>query len=479
MKKLFAALLTAAVCVGAAGALPAAATWVVPGASSAAPQASSSAASAGPSAASGTVKQVPDDFLEVTVPAGMYAFDQETSPADPNLEKVGLAGTWSQKRQEMEKAGNQLLILPQGGAYTISISRKTSTHFEAYYDMRGLSDEQFQSVLTEMSQVEPLANGSKPEVQAQRYDSPTLPFAHTVLRANSDGQTVVDACYFTIMNGAGYTIEIYQTGSELTAEQQAMLKSVADSARFTKFIPKPTEAEVAQREQMALVAVLVPLIGIVLLVGTLLAVSRLRRRRNRRRQAIMLERLSAYRQDQQALEQRAAAAGGLPPEPETLIENHTKCTTKVIKQFSWMDLLLNRRSRWIPLLLACILFVTLGILAVRTSAATGVLCMVAGAVFLIPLLRTPTQTFQIENSTFRKMKNRKRRYQFRERDFRVSDAASSAVYPYVQLIQVRETQEFFYLYLGEKHVYIVAKKSFTKGTPEDLRKLLDEKRIHF
>ena len=55
----------------------------------------------------------------------------------------------------------------------------------------------------------------------------------------------------------------------------------------------------------------------------------------------------------------------------------------------------------------------------------------------------------------------------------------SAVYPYVQIVEVHETKDYFYLYLSEKHVYILAKKSFKKGTPEDLRKLLNEKCIHF
>ncbi len=465
MKKLFAAMTTAILCV-AIGLLPAAAS-------------SAAVSSAQASSSAGTVGHMEEDFLEFTVPAGMYAFNKSTSPTDPNLAKVGLAETWHQKQQDLSRMGdNTTLILPEGGAYTINITAKASTFSSDYYDMRSLSDAQFQTLLSDLAKPEKLSDGSETQNTTKRYDSPTLPFIHIVSRATVNGKNVVDEGYFTIMNGKGYTVETYRENGELTAEQSAALKSIADSIRFTKIVPKPSAAQTQADNIKIILLLLSPVIIIVLIIVAVVVSSKVRRRKNRRRQAMVLEKLSAYRQAQNALEEKAAASGTTVPEPETLLENTTKCTTKVLKKFGWMDLLLNRRSSWIPLSIACIVLIVLGIVAAPRSPLVCVICLVAAVICLIPPLRLPRKTFQTENGFFRKAKTRKRRYQFRAEDFRVTDVTST-VYPYVQLVEVRETKDFFYLYLSEKHVFVVAKKSFTKGTPEDLRRLLDEKRIHF
>ena len=435
MKKLFAAMTAAILCV-TIGLLPAAAS-------------SAAVSSAQAASSTGTVRHMEEDFLEFTVPAGMYAFDQSTSPTDPDLAKVGLAETWSQKQQDLNKIGNTTLILPEGGAYTISLTAKASTSSNDYYDIRNLSDEQFQALLSDLAKPETLSDGATTQSTTNRYDSPTLPFVHIVTRATIDGKSVVDEGYYTIMNGKGYTVETYRENGELTAEQSASLKAVADSIRFTKIIPKPSAAQTQANNMKLILLLLSPIVIIVIIIVAVVVSSKVRRRKSHRRQAIVLEKLSAYRQAQNALEEKAAASGTTVPEPETLLENTTKCTTKVLKKFAWMDLLLNRRSSWIPMAIACIVLIVLGIIAAPKSPLVCVICLAATAICLISPLRLPHKTFQMENSFFRKAKTRKRRY------------------------------HFFYLYLSEKHVFVVAKKSFTKGTPEELRRLLDEKRIHF
>lgn len=464
MKKLI-AVMTAAIFSVTIGLLSAAASTAATSSTQAAPS-------------TGTVREMEDDFLEFTVPTGMYAFDQSTSPTDPDLAKVGLAETWYQKQKDLNKMGDTTLILPEGGAYTINITAKASTFSSDYYDIRSLTDTQFQTLLSDLAKPETLSDGSQTQNTTKRYDSPALPFVHIVSRATVDGKKVVDEGYFTIMNGKGYTVETYRENGELTAEQSAALKSVTDSVRFTKIVPKPSAAQTQANNIKIILLLLSPILIIVLIIVAAVVSSKMHRRKNQRRQAIVLEKLSAYRQAQNVLEEKAAAGGATVPEPETLLENTTKCTTKVLKKFGWMDLLLNRRSSWIPMAVACVVLIVLSVVAAPKSPLVCVLCLLVAAICLIPPLRLPHKTFQTENGFFRKAKSRKRRYQFRAEDFRVTDVTST-VYPYVQLVEVHETKDFFYLYLSEKHVFVVAKKSFTKGTPEELRRLLDEKRIHF
>lgn len=433
-------------------------------------------------ASSGTdnVVQVGDEPLEITVPDGFFALPPSANVDSNILEQIGLTTEeWFDKVKDMQDAEQDLILYPEGGAYFITISAHASIDASNYFDIRTLSDAEFQTLIDNIAAPQPLADGSIPETHAERYDSPTLPFVHLIAKGTVSSLPIEDECYFTIMNGMGYTVETYQN-NEIPDDQAAAVREIADSMHFTQITPKPTPEEQARSERAMMLLLVIPIFIIIAIVVAVVVVSKVRQRRRKRRQALVLDRLLEYRQKLQETEKKALESGQPMPEPETLIENSTKCTTKVLKKFGWMDLVLHHRFNFILILVISILLLAAAIWsgAVARVAVVCVLCLAGAALCLIPMLRLPTKTFQSENSFFRKAKTRRRHYQFREEDFRVTGDVS-AVYPYVQIVEVHETKDYFYLYLSEKHVYILAKKSFKKGTPEDLRKLLNEKCIHF
>ncbi|WOC31229.1 MULTISPECIES: YcxB family protein [Caproicibacterium] len=465
MKKLTAALLSLLLCVGTVCAVPAFAA----SSSSASSQAQTASAA---STAKGTAFTLKDTYLKMTIPDGLYAFTQDTAVGDENLAKAGIAD-WLTEKKTMQDRNTVLMVCAPQRLYTLNLGQKSSSTTQKYYNMKTMSDADLKSLMDDLSKPQSSATGDAASIKtnAKRYTNAAgVPFFYMEMSGTLEGKSVREVAYFTIINGAGYTFETYKENAKLTAAQTASLKELVDSLQVTKYTQKPAEDTTSPVK--AIFLLLSPLLLIVVLVLGGYIFSRVRRSRENQRKALLLERMTAYRKHQEALAAQAQEQGGPLEEPETLIENTTKCVKKTLKRFSWMDLLLNRKGTWISMLVLAVILIIGAVIAANTAAkVVAVLC----AAFCIahPLL-IPRKVFQAEDGNFRKRKSRRVHYQFREEDFRVS-GVYSGVYPYAQIIHVYEVERYFYLYLGANHVYIVNKHSFTKGTEDDLRKLLKEK----
>ncbi|ARP50888.1 hypothetical protein B6259_08435 [Ruminococcaceae bacterium CPB6] len=462
MRKKAAALLLALVlCIGAAGTLPAAA-------------AGSSSVSSTTSSRSGTPIQLTDEHLKLTVPTGLYAFTQNTDPSDPSLAKAGITN-WIRQKQDMQQQNEILLICAPNSAYTIYLRKKDTSSTQKYYNMKDMSGTAVQSLMSELNKPESSVNGSDSIKSSSKRvtGAAGLPYVYVEMNGTLDNKKVQEAAYLTIANGRSYTLGTYREIGALTAPQHASLKALADSLQVTQYLPKQQESGGSAFSALFLAG---PLLFLAALVAVLYIVGRVSRTHEKRRKAVMLERITDYRRRQEEKE-AAARERGIPlAGPEVLVENTTKCVKKALQRFSRVDLLLNRKGTWIFLLIAAALCL---FIATKDSSTLVRIFAILGAVFcVIYILRIPHKVFQAEDGTYRKMKTRKVRYQFRAEDFRVT-GVSSGVYPYVQIAKVYETSRYFYLYLGANHVCLVNKHDFTKGTADDLRAILQKQCSNF
>ncbi|MCH4238998.1 MAG: YcxB family protein [Oscillospiraceae bacterium] len=461
VKKFTAALLSLLLCVTAAGTLPAAAASSV----------STVSAVSQASAADGTPFELKDCYMKLNIPKGLYAFTQDTSPSDGNLMKAGIAN-WYTEKKDMQDRSSVLLVSAPLGRYTMSVGKKSSSSTQQYYNMTAMSDAGINSLISDLCKPQSTSSGSSVSTKAHRYTSPTKqPYIFMDMQGNTDNKKVKEVAYFTIINGSGYTFETYRENGELSAEQKTSLKQLVDSVKVTQVLAKPAGGESSVVLQSVFI-LLLPVLVIAAIILVMFLTNRARRARENKRKALLLERLTAYRKAQETREEDAREKGLPPPEPETLIENNTKCVKKTLHRFSWYDLLLNRKGTWITTLVIAVLAIAAAVWI--DSTGVRVVALLIAAFGIIYPLTIPRKVFQAEDGSFRKMKSRRIRYQFRAEDFRVS-GVYSGVYPYVQIIHVYEVKRYFYLYLGANHVYILNKHSFTQGTADDLRKLLQEK----
>ena len=64
---------------------------------------------------------------------------------------------------------------------------------------------------------------------------------------------------------------------------------------------------------------------------------------------------------------------------------------------------------------------------------------------------------------------------FFDKNFEVTNNNGSFKFKYFMLHKIFETNDFFYLYVNKENAFLVAKDSFTFGTPEDFSKFVKNK----
>lgn len=464
MKKLTAALLALLLCASA--------VFTVPASAASSQATSSQAGVSSASTAEGTPFELKDTYLKMTIPKGLYAFTQNTDISDKNLAKAGIAD-WVSEKKAMHDQSTVLMVCAPQKLYTINLGQKNSSTTQKYYNMTTMTDADCKSLIDELTKPQSSLTDDSSAVSTtvKRYtNAANLPFFYMEMKGTVEGKNIQEVAYFTIINGYGYTFETYKENAKLTNQQITGLKALIDSLQVTKFTQRPTED--SSSSVNAALLLLMPLLIICGIVLLAYVISRIRRSQENKRKALLLERITTYHKHQDEMKAEANAKGLPITEPEALIENTTKCVKKTLKRFSWMDLLLNRKSTWISMLVIAVLCVIAAV-ALSNTIVKVIMGIIAVLCIIRPLL-IPRKVFQTEEGNFRKMKSRKVHYQFRKEDFRVS-GVFSGVYPYVQIIHVYEVERYFYLFLGANHVYIINKHSFTKGTEDDLRKLLNEK----
>lgn len=66
-------------------------------------------------------------------------------------------------------------------------------------------------------------------------------------------------------------------------------------------------------------------------------------------------------------------------------------------------------------------------------------------------------------------------FKFYDKTFKIYNDFNYDLIPYWKLKKIFETNDFFYLYVDKIHAFLINKKTFTYGTPEDFSKFLKKK----
>ena len=66
-------------------------------------------------------------------------------------------------------------------------------------------------------------------------------------------------------------------------------------------------------------------------------------------------------------------------------------------------------------------------------------------------------------------------YTFKERTFSVESVAGEHEYAYASLVQVYESEGYFFLMMSKKSALVLPKRSFVSGTPKGMREFLEQK----
>lgn len=428
--------------------------------------------------AAGAKEWAAADFT-VQVPEDFFIFTAETPASDPSWALAGvedpasvlkLLGVEQQSFNlfdlfnifgsgisSSESPNGLADFIRKGGGADILVSRKQSADSQKIYSFQDASQAQRQAFVDKMTGTGEESSGvpegeeSSDQVTTTGtlYNSAAVPFFKLVLEGSYEEQEIHEVIYGTVLNGDAVSFHTFQSGKAISEETLATLESIVHSFAVTQIVEP---AEIEPDAGALLQAGLVLLLFVVLVLGIVIFV-RVRSRREKTAKKRMAERLSAYHKTHGA----EAETGVLR------FANLTDCTNEAIHRFSIYQAYLKNIGM---LLVSVVFLVFLVVLAVAVRAEWWVLLLVAALVvyYAYKIATAGSNVEKVQRKIYARGNTQTAKYAFYEEVFRVSGVQSASLYPYFQVLDMRVTKAYIYLYYGPENAYIVDRSGFATGT---------------
>lgn len=352
-----------------------------------------------------------------------------------------------------------------GGRYNVYLATKTSMAVSSIFNLTAANEEVKSAVMEDCERIN-LNEGfdSSPEfVEIGDYL-----FVANRIHFQNETTTMDEMSYMTVMNGVSYTFSSHMYGA-LEEGDLDFIKMIVSSLRFTEIMDTPQKDTSAS----AVFRGLLPLLLAVAVLIALVVYLKVRSSRLKKRKKQIADGLSEFRSRRKALEE----AGELQ-ESETVFLNKTVHGDDALRRFAVFHSY-RKNPLTIPIyLIAVILSVSIVVSLIKRASDHWFWMLLFSAIALYSLYRLLTTSKKITREllrSYQKYPNRVAIFSFRDDSFRLSGLQANGIYPYLQITEAYETKDFFYLYFGEDHAFLVNKAGFALGDPADFSRFLKEK----
>lgn len=386
-------------------------------------------------------------------PEGLYQLGPNTEEIDPLWALAGVSDA-AAKLEEYRDMGVLANFVSEDGATDISVMQKQADQSEKIFDIRLLSEGERADFL------EKLVSSDSEDVTIAKdwYENPQGLLFYRLDIDMTGSQEMHELIYGTIMNGYALNIDIHTMDADMTPEQEAAVKDMADSLTFTNIQEKPPED---YREAVNFLLLLVLMLAAV--AGPLIYMP-IKSRRDKKQKAKLAEQLSRFHKENG----KDVAKG------EAAFINDTDCTREAIRRFSYYQAYVKNMGEVIFGALLCVISLCVAFLIdsvwwIKLAAAAVTIY------YAYKLIAMPGALEKIQIKVHSQGTSQTAHYTFYPDVFRVSGIQSSNVVPYFQLLEVRKCGQYYYLYYGPDNAYIVDSYGFKLGEAGDFEKFIREK----
>ncbi len=402
--------------------------------------------------------------MSFTFPENVIVLSNDTPINSPDWADAGITDP-AEYYQRYDDLGAAAHFVSPGGRYNVYLAKKDSLAVSSIYNLTLANDEILAAVLDDYAKIN-MNDGF--DSAAEFVMIGDYRFVQDRIHFQNETTTMDEMSYMTVMNGLSYTFSTHVYGA-LEQGDLDFLKMVVTALRFTK-ITEPPETDTSVG---ALLRGLLPLILALAVLITLIIYLKVRSSRQKRRKKQIADGLSEFRANRKKLEE----AGELT-ESETLFLNKTVHGDDALRKFAVFHAY-RKNPATIPIYLISIalsVVIIVSLISRATDYWFGLLLFAVIALFSIYRLLTTSKKITRELlRSYQKYPNRVAIFSFRDDSFRLSGLQANGIYPYLQVTEGYETKEFFYLYFGEDHAYLVNKAGFALGSASDFSGFLKEK----
>ena len=328
--------------------------------------------------------------------------------------------------------------------------RENSTNYtESVYHLSSLTEEEQQNFLKNR-----LASSQSDDAAVEKslLTVDGQPFYRVKIDVARRDEQAHELLYGTIVNGRTIAFDLYKIGDAPTDEEIALLESAVQSIHFTALLPKP--------EQQGTSLLLLWGLLLILLLTVLAPVVYvpLRRRKIAKQKAEMSRRLNEYRSAQKE-----------EPSGPALFVNETDCTKEMIHAFARYQ---AYAKNIVSLVFGGVLCTAVVVVAFLFDLTWWVKVLAVGVTiyYLYRAINMPHTIERAQQKVFSRGVSETAHYIFLEDGFRVSGIQSGNTYPYFQILSVKKSGQYLFLYYTAENVYPVDVYGFAKDEDESLDK---------
>lgn len=402
------------------------------------------------------VQSFPNLYMEIDIPDDTLVLNQNTPNSDELWKQVGITDPKKEKETMSEMGVQAILFDPNTDTLVNVLSKRTNETVDIFH-LSNMDEEELEAYLATL--FDPKDTNSTHQIAPYLLND--IPFYRLSIELKQEGDTYNEVIYATIINGASLSFNIYKVNNQDPLDE-TYIKLLVEGTSLTDIIDKSEYEQLQQESILRLVAIL---LVVILVIFIWVLIRRKSNKKEKEAKQKKAEALSLF-----YLNQRQKEEENVKDSP--LFTNHTKYTANMIKNFHTYDLIWKNPLRWAVLIIIGL------VLSISFYLLNALLwCLICIVIVIAMITMQYLQSEKLTNlqiKTFKDNKNKDAHYTFYDDYYTLSGLQSISKYPYIQILDVKEDKNCYYLYVDANRAHYVAKDGFDSDR-KDFKEFLSKR----
>lgn len=402
-----------------------------------------------------------DDFV-IEIPDNFIVLTQSLDKKDPLWEKAGIYDVKSAKKSygNMSALAN---FISEDGAINILLTWKISDESMDIYSLKGASESEKKILLDSVTYNEDEALDAESHYVDinDEYD-----FFEMKIGGVLGGYDIHERVLGTIFNGNAISFDTFSYEGEISEETIKVMDDMAKSLKVTKVIPKDENSnykEYVDLEITPLMWIIFIAFFLMLIVTAIFLIfNAVRNKRIKKNDQKLVSEFIATHKDFN------------PSDSKARFINTTNFSGEAIHRFSMFH---AYKRNLFPMILGIViaLFLLLALVYIKGSKLMILVLILLISVYAARIATAGRSTERMQRAQLEGAPSKIAHYAFFDEAFRISGIQSPNMYPYFHVKEIKQNDNYLYLYYSPEDAYMIDINGMKKGDKEEFVRFIEKK----
>lgn len=394
------------------------------------------------------VQDFPTLNMELNIPEDTVIISKDTLITDEKWNLAGIIDPISEIKL-MKQMGVQAILFDPKTKTKVSLLSKQSEQSKKIFHLSTLTDKELNDFLANIIDLK----DNITTYNVEKYSQKETTFFRLYIETAQNNLHFKELVYGTIVNGSIISFHIYQDNKLETAMNESYISSLVDGIHFTKYYPKE---EVKKQERLSTIFRMASFVVLLLSVAIWILLLRKKKLKYNALTKRKAEEISKFYL-------RKKEMGENNTKSTILFLNCSEYSENVFYKFSLYNEVISKIKQWIKLSVLYI-FILLLLKIVDSGFLSYILIVLLIFIFIYLKKASIEKLVNREMKIFNISERMEVKFQFYEDYLSMSVGQQNIIYPYLQIIKVREYKNFIYLYLDINKAIYLNKDGFDLNT---------------